>query len=105
MSLGLTATQTVDRAGGGLSVAVLSLIENARRDSYTVRTLLALARALDWPDDAISRILAGRPPDEDLVERDTRSLEDRLAELEDQLRALREELAAEREQTQPQERQ
>ncbi len=88
--LGLTAKDVADRAGNGLSVAVLSLIENARQASYTVRTLHALCRALDWTPDSIEQILNGEEPE--AVRLLTPSQEDRLEAVERELALLREQL-------------
>ncbi len=88
-SLGLTHRELVESAGPGLSIAVLSKIENAAQESYKPRTIAALTRALGWPDDAIDRIRAGRPPNEPLVEPDERTIEERLDALEAELAALR----------------
>jgi transcriptional regulator with XRE-family HTH domain len=60
--LDLTAQEVVERAGRGLSLGVLSQIENSRKDSYTERTLIALCRALEWAPDSIQRMLNGGEP-------------------------------------------
>lgn len=45
-----------------LSLPTIQIIENARRETYRLSTLVWLARALDWPDDAIERIGNGEDP-------------------------------------------
>lgn len=59
-----TQDEVVAKAGSGLSKPVLSIIENARQDSFKPRTLLALCRGLGWTPDSIDRILDGQPPRE-----------------------------------------
>jgi len=61
-SLGLTASEVVRRARPGLSLAVLSQIENARKNRYAIRTLAALCRGLDWTPASIHHIVDGREP-------------------------------------------
>ena len=63
----LTQTELAEKANSMAGKQVLSLptiqiIENARRDGYRPATLVWLARALDWPDDAIDRIRGGEDP-------------------------------------------
>jgi len=90
LELGLTAHQAVERAGPGLSVTVLSLLENARQTSYSVRTIAALCRALDWTPDSIERIIDGRPPiTADDTSPDEPTIEDRIAAIEAELEALK----------------
>lgn len=59
-ALGLTHTQVA--ADGRVSLNVWSLLENNKQTKYRKRTLVAVAKALHWPDDAILRILAGQEP-------------------------------------------
>lgn len=87
LELGLTATETVDRAGDGLSAAVLSLIENARKDRYSARTIAALCRGLAWSSDSVERILDGGEPTE--TAGPDRTIEERLAVIEAELVELR----------------
>ena len=91
-ALGLTQLDLARAAG--VSETTVRVLETARRDSYRRPNLRAIASALGWPDDAIDRIRAGRPADEQLVDRDDRALEDRLAELEAELLRLRDALRA-----------
>lgn len=86
--LGLT------QGAGAVSVATWRKIEKGIDPPYRRSTLIAIARALRWPDDAIDQIRAGRLPDEQLAERDDRILEERLEQLEIVLKKLREELCA-----------
>lgn len=76
--LGVTQQDIADRANDlagkqVLSVPTLQIIENARQESYRAATLLWLARALDWPDDAIDRLRAGERPEDWGVEIDLNS--------------------------------
>lgn len=76
--LGATQQAIADRANGlagkqVLSVPTLQIIENARQEKYRPATLLWLARALDWPDDAIERIRAGERPEDLAAEIDLNS--------------------------------
>lgn len=91
----LGMTQVELATASGVSEPTIRVLERPRgARKFRRRTLRDLARALRWPDDAVERVLAGRPPDEDLVEPDRRSLEERLQALEAELRALRDELGA-----------
>lgn len=89
--LGLTQLQLATQAG--VSESMVRVLETARRTSYRGGNLRAIARALNWPDDAIDRVLAGRPPDERLSPPDERPLTDRLEALEAEVARLRAELA------------
>lgn len=60
--LGLTQAEVVERSERLLSVPVLQVIEGAKRDRFKRRTLLGLARALEWTDDSPDLILAGGEP-------------------------------------------
>lgn len=76
--LGATQQEIADRANDlagkqVLSVPTLQILENARQEKYRPATLLWLARALDWPDDAIERIRSGERPEEFTVEIDLNS--------------------------------
>ena len=73
--MGLTQDDVANRANTRmdnqvLSTATIRIIEAAKRTGYRPRTLIGLARALDWPDDAVPRLLAGAAPDS-LVVADT----------------------------------
>lgn len=57
-----TAEEVVERGRPGLSVVVVSRIENAKQVTYSVRTLRALCRGLDWSEDSVERILRGEEP-------------------------------------------
>jgi transcriptional regulator with XRE-family HTH domain len=59
-SLGFTHTQVA--ADGRVSLNVWSLLENNKQTKYRRRTLVAVAKALQWPDDALLRILDGLEP-------------------------------------------
>jgi transcriptional regulator with XRE-family HTH domain len=68
-ALGLTREATVEKANrlvgsASLSTANVTILEKGRRDSYRPRTLIGIARALDWSDDAVERLLAGVDPEE-----------------------------------------
>ena len=95
-TLGLTQVELAQAAN--VSDSTIRVLETARRTSYRRGNLRAIARALGWPDDAIDRIRAGRPPDEELGEPVRLSTEDRIARLEAELRDLRA-LLAERQRT------
>jgi len=88
--LGMTAAQVVDAAGGTPSLAVLSQIENARRDRYATRTLVSLAKALGWEPESIDVILAGGDPIPAQHQPAQRSVADQLAELRARLDRLEE---------------
>jgi transcriptional regulator with XRE-family HTH domain len=60
-SLGLTQVEAA--AAGGVSEPTWYLIEHARQDRYKPRTLRGIARALEWPEDAIDRIRRGEDPE------------------------------------------
>lgn len=60
--LGLTQAEAVARSSGLISLPVWSHIENARQTDYRARSLVGVARALDWPPDAITQILNGTDP-------------------------------------------
>jgi len=77
---------------GDVSAATWRKVEKGVDPPYRRATLIAIARALDWPDDAIARMLAGRPPDEPMVDRDDRSIQDRIAAIEAELMALKQTL-------------
>lgn len=96
-ALGLTQVELAQAAN--VSDTTVRVLETARRTSYRRGNLRAIARALRWPDDAIDRIRAGRPPDEELAEPATLSTEDRIARLEAELAQLRAQLAASRQRT------
>jgi hypothetical protein len=69
-ALNLTHTQATMAAGGGVSMNVWSLLENNKQTKYRRRTLVAVARALQWPDDAVLRVVEGLDPiDETRVQR------------------------------------
>lgn len=61
-AMGLTQAETVERAGGMLSVPVLQNIEGAKKLRYRRRSLIGAARALGWTDDSIERALKGGEP-------------------------------------------
>jgi transcriptional regulator with XRE-family HTH domain len=88
--LGLTQVELATAAN--VSDSTVRVLETARRTTYRRGNLRAIARALRWPDDAIDRIRAGRPPAEDLSVVDRRPVEERLAALEAELAELREQL-------------
>lgn len=99
VDLGLTAVELVDRAGPGLSIGVVSLIENNRQASYAMRTILALCRGLGWTSDSVQRIIRGGEPV--VIEAETstaeprRTLTERVAEIERLVAMLLEEKEAE----------
>jgi transcriptional regulator with XRE-family HTH domain len=76
------------QGAGGISSSTWRKIEKAIDPPYRRSTLVKIARALGWPDDAIDRLAAGRPPDELLVEPDGRSIEERVTALEAELAEL-----------------
>lgn len=90
--LGLTQVELAQAAN--VSDTTVRVLETARRTNYRRGNLRAIARALRWPDDALDRIRAGRPPDEELAEPVKLSTEERIARLEAELARLRAELAA-----------
>src|SRR5690606_26458124 len=85
--LGIPQAELARRAN--VSESTIRVLETARRTNYRRANLRAICRALGWPDDAIDRIRAGRPPDEELVEQPAASLEERLDALERELAELR----------------
>lgn len=60
--LGLSQEEAAARSGGLISTANLRVVEANGRRSLRPRSVLGLARALDWPDDALERIAAGDDP-------------------------------------------
>jgi transcriptional regulator with XRE-family HTH domain len=62
LALGLTVPEACAASAGMVSVAVWSILENARQDRYKERSLAGVAKALQWPPDAIERVLAGEDP-------------------------------------------
>jgi transcriptional regulator with XRE-family HTH domain len=90
--LGMSQVELAQAAN--VSETTVRVLETARRINYRRGNLRAIARALTWPDDAIDRLRAGRPPDEDLTGRDERTWEDRVAALEAEVARLREQLRA-----------
>ena len=95
--LGLTQNEVVTRAADingerSISTATINIIERGARDDYRRQTLIALARALDWPDDAVDRLRAGddldaivgEPP---VTSAKIRNLERRVKVLEERLEA------------------
>ncbi|MFN8052798.1 MAG: hypothetical protein U0Q22_15240 [Acidimicrobiales bacterium] len=61
-SLGLSQEETAARSGGMVSTANLRVFEGAGRPTYRGKSLVGVARALGWPDDAIERIASGEDP-------------------------------------------
>ena len=57
LELGLTQQQVSER--GAVSLPSVQNVERGLPHTYRDRTLIGLARALDWPLDAVDRILAG----------------------------------------------
>ncbi len=91
--LGLTQLDLAARAG--LSEATVRVLETARRQSYRAANLRAIAVALEWPEDAFSRLAAGLPAEGPSPERPTAgTIDDRVAALEAEVVRLRDELAA-----------
>lgn len=62
--LGLTQAEAVSRSGGGISLAVWSILENARQTNDTMRRkqLRAASGALGWPADTLEAVLGGGDP-------------------------------------------
>lgn len=60
--LGLSQEEAAARSGGLISTANLRVVEAAGRPSLRARSVLGVARALGWPDDALARIAAGDDP-------------------------------------------
>jgi hypothetical protein len=54
-------TQKEAAAIAGIGVTTWRQIENAHQDAYRPTILGAVARALQWPADALTRIAAGEP--------------------------------------------
>lgn len=92
----LDLTQLELAQAANVSESTIRVLETARRTSYKRGNLRAIARALRWPDDAIDRIRAGRPPDEELAEPARLTTESRIAALEAVIAELRAELARQR---------
>ncbi len=71
----------------GVSVSTVRLVQHGTGRRFQNKTLTALARALDWPDDHLIRVLlAGHPPTEPATTDDPvivtlRRIEERLDEL------------------------
>lgn len=62
IGLGMSAEEAVVAGGGRPSVAVWSLIENARQAGYSALTISAICKALRWDRTSIDRILEGLEP-------------------------------------------
>jgi hypothetical protein len=78
--LGLRQEDAVG-AGKTIGIATWRKLEAGRGgQSYTYRTLLAVARALQWTPDSIEAILHGHDPEP--IEDEGRSVEERLDRLE-----------------------
>lgn len=60
--LGLSQEEAAARSGGLISTANLRVVEAAGRTSLRARSVLGVARAMGWPDDALARIAAGDDP-------------------------------------------
>jgi transcriptional regulator with XRE-family HTH domain len=58
--LGLTITEFVRRAG--LTDAGVMPVRKGYRRNYQDRVKLGVARALDWPNDALDRLMCGEDP-------------------------------------------
>lgn len=60
--LGLSISSAVARAGGGIQQTTWSKLENAQQESFSQRSLYAVARALGWSSDSVERMIEGRSP-------------------------------------------
>jgi hypothetical protein len=60
--LGLSQEEAAARSGGMISTANLRVVEGAGRPTYRAKSLIGVARAMAWPDDAIVRIAGGEDP-------------------------------------------
>lgn len=58
----LLLTQGDAAQAAGVSVATWQKAESGRPMEYQPRTKKAIARALQWPDDALDRLVAGEDP-------------------------------------------
>jgi DNA-binding Xre family transcriptional regulator len=79
----------------GVSVSTVRLLQHGADRRVQNKTLAALARALDWPDDHLIRILVtGRPGDDPAAEPGLHDLYDALRRIEAQLTAVNDRLGA-----------
>lgn len=60
----LRMTQQEVADAGGLSLAIVQMLESGRKDSYRGTTLSAIAEALRWEPDAVDLLLNGTPADD-----------------------------------------
>lgn len=60
--LGLTVGQMVERSG--VTAPALAPLRSGEKKRYNDATKFGLARALNWPRDAVDRLFAGDKPDE-----------------------------------------
>jgi hypothetical protein len=60
VELGLTITEFVRRTG--LTDAGVMPVRKGYRRNYQDRVKLGVARALEWPNDALDRLMAGEDP-------------------------------------------
>lgn len=61
-ALGLSQEEAAARSGGMVSTANLRIFEGTGRSGYREKSLIGVARAMSWPDDALARIAAGAEP-------------------------------------------
>ncbi len=94
--LGLTQTEAVNRAEGGVSLATWRNIETGFRPPWRRAGLLAVCRVLRWTPESFELILEGGEPE--LLElRFTPTQEEQLIDLQRQIDELRDEFRKERE--------
>jgi hypothetical protein len=60
--LGISQEEVAARSAGMISTANVRVFEGVGRPTFRARSLVGLARALDWPDDAVERIANGADP-------------------------------------------
>ncbi|WP_101835782.1 helix-turn-helix domain-containing protein [Frankia canadensis] len=82
--------ELADRAG--IAVSTLRLVQHGATRRVRTRTLTAIARALDWPDDHLVRVLTGGTSSADDRDEETavvgRLILEGVRDIRDDLRAL-----------------
>jgi transcriptional regulator with XRE-family HTH domain len=99
LELGMTQTELAAKAQVSLTT-VREVVHNLNARRRNPRTLAALAVALGWPEDGITRLLRGDPPvggaaseRRDAVVAELQALREQLLAMQGQLDSLREEVA------------
>lgn len=84
-ALGLRQGDVIERMDPPVGIETLRRVEAGDQPNYRLTTLAAVARALDWPTDALERIAHGEDPPEDVDSARLDELDARLSRVEDRL--------------------